>query len=164
MLLHDLLDATERQQMELHKSQCDVCEKFWLEAVQLNVALENAAKKKILAINPGALTDRIMTSVIRQREPVKVEKWLAELVFGSFTRFALSGISTVLVVLFFMELNPSLTEKPRGPLAGMQVVLKSRDFRWDFRAPKPEKKSLLSSCRDVKNKVDLFCLKSKMKF
>jgi hypothetical protein len=164
MLLHDLLEANEREQMEHHKSQCVTCEKFWKETVQMNVALEKVAGQKTQATNPEALTDRIMTSVIRQRKPENVETWFDKLVFGSFTRLALSGISMVLVIFFITEFNTSLSEKPRGPVAGLQVILNSQDFRKNFTAPETEKRSLLSRCAISGNKVDLACLKSKMKF
>jgi hypothetical protein len=164
MLLHDLLEANEHEQMDQHKSQCAACEKFWQETVQMSVALEKVAEQKIQSINPEALTDRIMTSIIRQRKPEKAESFVERFLFGNFTRFALSGISALLVILFLTEFNTSLSEKPSGPVAGLQVILNSQDIRKNFSAPKTEKKSLLSRCTDSGNKVDLACLKSKMKF
>lgn len=164
MLLHDLLDSHEHKQMDQHRKQCTVCEKSWQEIVQMNAVVEKARQKNQPA-NPEALTNRIMTTVIRQPDSLKSQNWIEKLAFGVFTRFALSGVSVCLVILFLAESgNRSLMEKPQGPVAGLPVILSSQDFRKSFTSSKTEKKSLLTRCLNGNNKMDFACLKSKMKF
>ena len=164
MLTHELLNEQERQQIEQHRSQCTACEKFWQETVQMNILMTKAAQP-IQAKNPSALTDRIMTAVIREQKSKNTENWLEKAVFGTFTRFALSGVSICLVILFAVEFNAtSAADKPKGPVAGLQVILSSQSFRKNFSEARQEKKSLISECTNNDHTLDLSCLKTRLKF
>lgn len=165
MIIYDLLDDAESKQMEQHKNQCASCEKFWAETVQIKTVVRKIGKQIVDPVNPEALTDRIMTSVIRQRKPEKVESWFDRLALGGFARLALSGISICLAILFVVEIGQTtFVEKPKGPVAGLQVILSSQDFKKSFTLAKSEKRSFLNRCKGSDNKIDFACLKSKMKF
>ncbi len=103
--------------------------------------------------------------VIHEQKAKKTENWIEKLGFGSFTRFALSGVSVCLVIFFAAEYGTEYgTEKPKGPVAGLRVILNSQSLRKNLSEPQPEKKSLLSQCTNRDNTVDLTCLKTKLKF
>ena len=162
---YDLLDVSKHQQMEQHKMQCTACTQFWQEMVSLNEVLKKVAPQKIQEKDPAALTNRIMTSVLYQRKPEKISTWLETLMQSNFTRLSLSGVSICLVILLLVEIgNTPISETPKRPVAGLPVILNSQDFRKAFNTGKREKKSLLRDCLNSKNKVDINCLKSKVKF
>jgi hypothetical protein len=162
MLIQDLLKAGERESMNQHLASCPACQKFQIEATRMSQLIGQASAMANQPIKATALTDKIMTRVMTPA-PKKVlsqENW----VFNPFTRFALSGISVCLVVFFMIEWqSPSNAAIPKGPVAGLQVILNSQSLRKEF-SSKEKRKSLLSSCiSSDKKQADIACLKEKMK-
>ena len=163
ILIQDLLEAGERESMNQHLVSCSACQKFQIEAANVNQLIGQASAMAKQPIKTSALTDKIMTRVMTPA-PKKVssqENW----VFNPFTRFALSGISVCLIVFFMIEWqSPESVELPKGPVAGLrQVILNSQSLRKEF-SSKDKRKSLLSSCISPdKKQADIVCLKEKMK-
>jgi hypothetical protein len=163
ILIQDLLEIDERESMNQHLVSCSACQKFQIEAAKINQIIGQASAFGNQPIKASTLTDKIMTRVMTPA-PKKVssqETWI----FNPFTRFAFSGISVCLIVLFIIEWqSPVNAEIPKGPVAGLQqVILNSQSLRKEF-SSKEKRKSLLSNCISPdKKQADIACLKEKMK-
>lgn len=163
LLTEDLLEPHEREHMHKHLENCAGCSKFQAEARKFNDLVMLASSAVNQPENASALTDRIMTQVMRPA-PQKISAspgWI----FNPFTRYALSGASICLIVFFAIEWqSPANATLPKGPVAGLQqVILNSQSFRKELNS-KEKRKSLLSSCISPdKKQTDIACLKEKMK-
>jgi hypothetical protein len=161
ILIQDLLDTTERKAMNQHVATCADCQKFQVEATKVNQLIGQASGVVNQPIKATALTNKIMTHVMRPTPKKVSTSWI----FNPFTRFALSGISVCLIVFFMIEWqSPANAEIPKGPVAGLQqVILNSQSFRKELNS-KEKRKSLLGSCISPdKKQADIACLKEKMK-
>lgn len=156
------------QIIQRHIAHCPICDKLFKEVQLMEQFTITASKAIPIQANPKWLTNRIMSMIeMESKQPKPSIFSLTQFFDSALTRYSLSGVSIVLLLLFFIELGniDSRTNSIKGPMASLQrIVIDSRELRKDYANRKFTKRSRIADCtKPLSTGIDLACIKEKSK-
>jgi hypothetical protein len=161
------LTITEREQMEAHLKSCSDCLRYYTEVQLFSSIILQASSAKPTQVNPISLTDGIIRKVKQEPSYNNQLRWsFFEFLDYALTRYTLAGLSLCLIFLFVMEIGYSPVDLKKEPgINSYFITLESKTFRENFKKrDEKEKPFFLVSCiAEVTGKVDIKCLKSRLK-
>ncbi|MBI1768180.1 MAG: hypothetical protein HYR67_07380 [Bacteroidetes bacterium] len=127
--------------------------------------INQIAEEKVIPPHAARLTGSIM-SKIAQPSKRAFGEWIIELLLSKRSKFALSGLSSVLLFVFCFQFfdDPAQFKASQASSLTNSVILNAKLFRENFSRHK-EKRTLFADCRSPfqSNQYYLNCVKTKLK-